>query len=96
MSIYLPNTEMPTTCGKCKIKNIIECNRWKLVRSVVLDKHKDCPIIPISEHGDLIDRDTLPISTAVPLDGEPYKYIHIDNIKSAPVIIPANKPKEES
>ena len=91
MGIYIEGMDMPTTCGKCKIKNVIECYRWKLVRSVMLDRHKECPLTPIQEHGNLIDRDMLPISTAVSLDGSTYKYIHIDNIKCAPVIIPASK-----
>lgn len=45
-------------------------------------------------HGKLIDADALPISTAVPLDGKPYQYVHIDNIKAAPFIIPASKEGE--
>lgn len=34
----------------------------------------------------LIDADALTISTAVPLDGKPYQYVHIDNIKAAPTV----------
>jgi hypothetical protein len=91
MGIYIESMNMPTTCGKCKIKNVIECDRWKLVRSVVLDRHKECPLIPVPEHGDLIERDKLAISTAVSLDGSTYKYVHIDNIKCAPIIISASQ-----
>lgn len=47
--------------------------------------------VPIPEHGRLIDADALTISTAVPLDEKPYQYVHIDNIKAAPTIIPASK-----
>lgn len=57
MGVYIHNMEMPKTCGKCQIKNAIECNRWKLVRSVVLDRHKDCPLAPVPEHGRLGDWD---------------------------------------
>lgn len=46
--------------------------------------------VPVPPHGDLIERDALTISTAVPLDGKPYRYVHIDNIKGAPTIIPAS------
>lgn len=49
--------------------------------------------IPVPEHGRLIDADALTISTAVPLNGKPYQYVHIDNIKSAPTIIPAEEDK---
>ena len=44
--------------------------------------------VPTPSHGDLIDRDKLAISTSVSLDGKPYQYVHIDNIKSAPIVIP--------
>lgn len=56
MSIYIEGMDMPATCGKCKIKNIIECDRWKRVRSVALDRHRECPLIPVPDHGDLIDK----------------------------------------
>lgn len=46
-----------------------------------------CEVIPVPEHGKCIDADKLTISTAVPLDGEPYQYVHINNIKNAPTII---------
>ena len=57
--ILIKNMEMPKTCAKCQIKDVIECTRWKLVRSVVLDRHKDCPLIPIPPHGRLGDLDKL-------------------------------------
>ncbi len=47
MGVCVKGMEMPTTCGKCKIKNAIECNRWKFVRSVTLDRHRDCPLVPV-------------------------------------------------
>ncbi len=57
MSVLIRGIEIPTTCGKCRIKNAIECDRWKLVRSVVLDRHRDCPLIHVPAHGRLIDAD---------------------------------------
>ena len=63
------------------------------VRSARAD---NCPLVHVPEHGDLIDRDALKISTAAPLDGQPYQYIHIDNIKGAPTIIPANESDMDS
>ncbi len=56
MGVYIKGMEMPTTCGKCKIKNAIECNRWKFVRSVALDRHRDCPLVPVPEYGRLKKR----------------------------------------
>lgn len=47
--------------------------------------------IHVPPHGRLIDADVLPTSTAVPLDGEPYQYVHINNIKNALTIVPEDK-----
>jgi len=47
--------------------------------------------VPVPPHGRLIDAGALTISTAVPLDEKPYQYVHIDNIKAAPTIIPASE-----
>lgn len=55
---------------------------------------KEIKVYPVEElppHGRCIDADALTISTAVPLDGMPYQYVHIDNIKGAPTIIPADE-----
>lgn len=49
MELYIKGTDMPATCGKCKIKNIIGCDRWKRVRSIALDRHRDCPLVPVPE-----------------------------------------------
>ena len=58
MGIYIPNIKIPATCGKCTLKSAIECDKWKHVRSVVLDRHRNCPLVSIpTPHGDLIDRD---------------------------------------
>jgi hypothetical protein len=48
-------------------------------------------VISVPPHGRLGDLDALPISTAVPLNGKPYRYVHIDNIENAPTIIPAEE-----
>lgn len=55
------------------------------------ERNGDCPLVPVPPHGRLIDADALTISTAVPLDGKPYQYVHIDNIKAAQTIIPAEE-----
>ena len=60
----------------------------------VLDDFDDFPTA-IPPHGRTIDAAALTISTAVSLDGKPYKYVHIDNIKAAPTIIPAEPLNKE-
>ena len=60
MSFIVPGMEMPETCGRCRVKNAIECEKWKHIRSLALDRHKDCSLIPIpTPHGRLIDADEL-------------------------------------
>jgi hypothetical protein len=55
----------------------------------------DAKAVPVPEHGRLIDADALKISTAIPLDGKPYRYVHIDNIEDTPTIIPAEEVANE-
>lgn len=93
MSIYIDNIEMP------KGHDHLTINIWPngttsygiFNREENLCTFKETKAISVPLHGDLIDRDVLTISTAVPLDGKPYQYVSIDNIKAAPIIIPAEK-----
>lgn len=74
------------------------------VRVLMLHKDGTCvdgignvfKVVPVPPHGRSIDADTLTTSMAIPLDGKPYQYVHIDNIKAAPTIIPAEPPEEET
>lgn len=90
MSILIRGMEMPKTCGKCQIKNAIECNRWKLVRSDMLDRHKDCPIISVPPHGDLIDRDVL-ISNHTIDQYDWSEVIDVEDIWNAPIVLKAEE-----
>ena len=87
MSILIKGMEMPTRNDELRL--IIHSN------GQVIISHKtyfdETEAIPIPPHGDLIERDALITSTAVPLAGKPYQYVHIDNIKNASIIIPAEK-----
>ena len=82
--VYINGMKMPTTCGKCTLKYAIECENWKRVRSVVLDRHRCCPLVPVPDHGDLIERDSLP-----------WYLKDVTEILEAPTIIPADKGDEE-
>lgn len=58
MSVLIKEINMPNVCGVCKLADAIECDRWKHVRSVMLDRHKNCPLVEVlTPHGDLIDRE---------------------------------------
>lgn len=45
MGIYI-DMEMPKICGQCQIKLGIDCELWRHIRSVSLNRHKDCPLVP--------------------------------------------------
>ncbi len=97
MGMHIKDMEMPKNCSECLFSKLsptgesLICNR--ALSTVPWDERPfDCPFNGVQEpHGRLIDADKLPISTATPLDGKPYQYVHIDNIKAAPTIIPASK-----
>lgn len=83
--IYI-NMEMPEDSDMIVIYSDGTARKYLSYTKVIIDEAK---AISVSPHGRLIDVDALTISTAVPLDGKPYQYVHIDNIKAAPTIIPA-------
>ena len=98
MSIYIKGMKMP----KPKLTDMVTVyDAYILVSpngyaTIVVDNEDGLDsteylLTLIPEHGDLIDRDMLTISTAVPLDGKPYQYVHIDNITCAPIVISAEK-----
>jgi len=101
MSILINGMEMPTTCGECKIKNIIECDRWKRIRSVVLDRHRDCPLVPVPPHGRVIDVDKVLDELAHNLGIRSLDYLTpseraiVSWFRDAHTVIPAEPPKEK-
>ena len=95
MSILIKGMEMPKNCKECFACKA-ELSPEKKVIYVCCFAQTNCPLVPVPPHGDLIERNTLTISTAVPLDGKPYQYVHIDNIKAAPTIIPADESDMDS
>ena len=46
MGLYINKkyVQIPKTCSQCKFREAIDCDKWKHVRSVYLDKHRDCPL----------------------------------------------------
>lgn len=103
MSIYIKDMEKPENCCACPCYNYeygkcqIEGNWGK---GYVYNATPDwCPLIPVPEHGRLIDADALstydkPIGKLMMFGGEyVYTQTAIDN---APTIIPADPQKEET
>ena len=87
MSILIKGMEMPQ--GDDELRLIIHSNGQVIISHETYFNETEA--IPVLPHGKLIDADALIISTAVPLDGKPYQYVHIDNIKNASTIIPAEE-----
>ncbi len=60
MDVLVKGIEMPKTCAKCRMRFVIDCNLWQRVRSISLDKHRNCPLVEVpTPHGRLIDADSL-------------------------------------
>ena len=97
--IYIPGMEMPKNCGECLFW---EPNNFKAdclaSDEVVLCRYgglpDDCPLIPIPDHGRLIDADALDadLERQDMRTGE-YDSIgfSIHEIDNAPTIIPADQ-----
>ena len=101
MSVYI-DMDMPTSCSTCKLFGEYGCPfvgavGYALTRG---ERCEDCPLIPVPDHGDLIERDALieAMARMVPwaitdptanafLDGLSAAY---EAIKAAPTIIPAD------
>ena len=65
MSILIKGMEMPKNCAECRMRCICEClNDFEDFESICyavededLVRDKNCPLVEISSHGDLADKD---------------------------------------
>ena len=100
--IYIPGMAMPTSCRECWLKmNCDDCEGWECyclplqdeigyLKDLLTDKRRDdCPLVPVPDHGDLIERDR-----AVHELVFDYAYAAADLVKKLPTIIPADKEGE--
>lgn len=103
MSVYIPGMEMPKGCAFCKIsrrngKKMICPFIWKCegdIHDPMSADHRldDCPLIPVPEHGRLIDADEA--CRRFPVDADPrngYMLYKLNN--ELPTILPADKEGE--
>lgn len=60
MGVYIKGMKMPKHCGECGVE---WCDLWKRLiiagMSIAKSRPKDCPLVELPPHGDLIDRDAL-------------------------------------
>ncbi len=106
MKAYLV-IEMPKNCNKCPLhfyegQGICSCRALPAIGDDEIlkpwkNKRKDCPLIPVLPHGDLIDRDEMketikPLSPEDEMTGctfDTVKKLMHTMISRAPVVIPA-------
>lgn len=59
MSLFIKGMKMPKTCQICRtagLDRIVDCSLWQRVRSISLDKHRNCPLIEVpTPHERLVD-----------------------------------------
>lgn len=95
MSVYIRGMVAPQSCNDCPVSGILCCPLMPGVPSMVAEYdsaikenrlHSNCPLLPVPEHGRLIDADAL-------CEGR----VSNDNVvicaKCAPTIIPAEEGK---
>lgn len=95
MSLYIPGISMPTSCCDCPCANgdRMRCQVAKHDFWFFEDTRPDwCPLVPVPEHGDLIDRDALLNNKGVGTQIAGWgKMFHETVIEYAPTIIPAEE-----
>jgi len=114
MSIYIKDMEMPTSCRVCHLKmNCDECEGLECfclplqtqigyLDDLLTDKRRDdCPLVPVPQHGRLIDADAFIEKCEEMADKEDGNQLDALVLlrwfleQNAPTIIPAEPPKEE-
>lgn len=102
MSIYIPGMEMPKDCLVCPLRHYYFppttfTSNEKTVKGVAVCmatrreiKADNCPLVPVPEHGDLIDRDAL-ISEHSLTRYDWSDVVDVEDIKASPTIIPAEE-----
>ena len=86
MGVYVKGMEMPRKCIRCLVNVYGRClvNGDKDVSKAAADavRDKDCPLISVPEHGDLVDRDE------IKFEWDEDRGTWVYDIYSAPVVIP--------
>ena len=91
--------EIPESCYRCDFSDglyCLVCNKTMDKMTWIRRRPEWCPLIPVPDHGRLIDADALPLEENVPTvmmyDGE--KWLSAYELAMAPTIIPADKEAE--
>lgn len=102
MSILIKGMEMPENCYFCPCSDLeyYDCNLMPGT-GISSDRKSgkrldDCPLIPVPDHGRLIDADALIADSNRRYDYmSDEEYVLVRTIEDAPTVIPADKDGEE-
>lgn len=98
MSVYIPGMEMPKCCAECVALhddgNSLTCLITHEPRGYMFpdteERMSNCPLIPVPEHGRLIDESMIPWCVDWYAGRKRY-YTTPKNIEHLPTIIPASE-----
>ena len=80
--IYIKGMVIPKTCVDCRFHKSIYCT----LTDICTNTAQNCPLIPVPDHGRLIDADALMKLEVVPSDNWVFRAI-----EHAPIIIQSDK-----
>ena len=110
MSILIKNMEMPTTCRDCRLSTFTNFDSMPFCNITMDDicfndwetkRCDNCPLVPVPQHGKLIDADAFIEKCEEMADKEDGNQLDALVLlrwfleQNAPTIIPAEPPKEE-
>lgn len=87
MSVYIKGFPLPNNCGACPLRLA-----WCRERIYMVTRPERCPLIPVPDHGRLIDADALREDW---LENGENEYVYdtnafLNSLDDAPTIIPAS------
>lgn len=89
MSVYIKGFPLPNNCGACPLRLA-----WCRERIYMVTRPERCPLVPVPDHGRLIDESMIPWCVDWYAGRKRY-YTTPKNIEHLPTIIPADPVKEE-
>lgn len=111
MSVLIKGMKMPKNCMECPFKgfdrakgrgNICTIDETITLHAVLdgLDVKfvnvGDCPLVPIPDHGDLVERDEImKHEVYIPRDGGNLPVVYMSYVKAAKTVIPAERSEDD-
>ena len=92
MSVYIKGFPLPNNCGACPLRLA-----WCRERIYMVTRPERCPLIPVPNHGRLVDGDKI-VEGCKDKEGRYVSQFAAavgETVESAPTIIPADKEETE-